>query len=240
MGNSYLMGSIIMIRILISVLIIATILSIFPVLASVQVGADKGMVVNMTEEESGAEASLISHFTEDVAIFAIGLNLGLLILPFINRRKNTNTNPNLIAERYISISIAALIMAAGIIHILLVNEHIQESYMWGIGFIVMGISQLTYGGVFVVFANNLRKKFKRSVVRSFYGIGIVGNVSLVAIFIYVRLFVPPFSPEAIPVNEIEANGILTVVMEIFIVGLLVYLVKRERVDQKPMVMQTAG
>jgi hypothetical protein len=62
----------------------------------------------------------------------------------------------------------------------------------------------------------------------------------VAIFIYVRLFVPPFSPEAIPVNEIEANGILTVVMEMFIVGLLVYLVKRERVDYKPMIMQTAG
>jgi hypothetical protein len=228
-----------MIRIVIGVLITAAILSVFPALAFVQAGADKGMVVNMTEEEIGAEAGLISHITEDAGIFAIGLSLGLLILPFINRRKNTNTNPNLMAERYISISTAALIMAAGIIHILLVNEHIKESYMWGIGFIVMGISQLTYGGVFVVFANNLRKIFKRSVVRSFYGIGIVGNVSLVAIFIYVRLFVPPFSPEAIPVNEIEANGILTVVMEIFIVGLLVYLVKRERVDQNPMIMQTA-
>lgn len=34
---------------------------------------------------------------------------------------------------------------------------------------------------------------------------------------------PPFSPEAIPVNEIEVDGILTVVMEICIVGLLVYL-----------------
>jgi hypothetical protein len=49
------------------------------------------------------------------------------------------------------------------------------------------------------------------------------------------LFVPPFSPEAIPVNEIEVNGILTVVMEIFIVGLLVYLVKTERVEERPII-----
>jgi hypothetical protein len=240
MRNLIFDGSIIMIRIVVGVLLTAAILSVFPALAFVQAGADKGMVVNTTDEERGAEAGLISHITEDVGILAIGVSLGLLILPFINRRKNTNTNPNLMAEEYIFISIVALTMAAGIIHILLVKEHMEESYMWGIGFIVMGISQLMYGAVFVIFANNLRKVFKRSVVRSFYSIGIVGNVSLVAIFIYVRLFVPPFSPEAIPVNEIEANGILTVVMEIFIVGLLVYLVKRERVDQKPMIMQTAG
>lgn len=240
MRNLIFDGSIIMIRIVVGVLLTAAILSIFPVLAFVQARADKGMVVNTTDEEKGAEAGLISYITEDVGILAIGVSLSLLILPFINRRKNTNTNPNLMTEKYIFISIAALTMAAGIIHILLVKEHMEESYMWGIGFIVMGISQLMYGGVFVVFANNLRKVFKRSVVRSFYSIGIVGNVSLVATFIYVRLFVPPFSPEAIPVNEIEANGILTVVMEIFIVGLLVYLVKRERVNQKPMIMQTAG
>src|SRR5919112_4357779 len=240
MRNLIFDGSIIMIRIVVGVLLTAAVLSIFPLLTFVQARADKGMVVNTTDEEKGAEAGLISHITGDVGILAIGVSSSLLILPFINTRKNTNTNPNLMTEKYIFISIAALTMAAGIIHILLVKEHMEESYMWGIGFIVMGISQLMYGGVFVVFANNLRKVFKRSVVRSFYSIGIVGNVSLVATFIYVRLFVPPFSPEAIPINEIEANGILTVVMEIFIVGLLVYLVKRERVNQKPMIMQTAG
>jgi hypothetical protein len=57
---------------------------------------------------------------------------------------------------------------------------------------------------------------------------------IVAIFIYIRLFVPPFSPEAIPINEIEVNGILTVVMEIFI-GLLVYLVKTERIEERPII-----
>ena len=221
----------------VGVLIATVILSAIPMLAFAQGGGDREMAMNNRDEEGGAEAAdSISHITEDIGIFAIGVSLGLLILPLINRRSTTTTIPNLMARKNIFISIAALTMASGIIHILLVKEHMEESYMWGIGFLVMGISQLIYGGVFIIFAAvNLRRLLKRAVVLSLYSIGIIGNTLLVAIFVYVRLFVPPFSPEAIPVNEIEVNGILTVVMEIFIVGLLVYLVKRERVEERPII-----
>ena len=222
----------------VGVLIATVILSAIPMLAFAQGGGDREMAMNNSGEEGGgAEAAdSISHITEDVGIFAIGVSLGLLILPLINRRSTTTTIPNLMARKNIFISIAALTMAAGIIHILLVKEHMEESYMWGIGFLVMGITQLIYGGVLIIFADNLRRRLlKRAAVLSLYSIGIIGNTLLVAIFVYVRLFVPPFSPEAIPVNEIEVNGILTVVMEIFIVGLLVYLVKRERVEERPII-----
>jgi|SRR5215216_692315 MFS family permease len=221
----------------VGVLIATIILSAIPMLAFAQ-GGDREMVMNNSGEEGGgAEAAdSISHITEDIGIFAIGVSLGLLILPLINRRSTTTTIPNLIARKNIFISIAVLTMASGIIHILLVKEHMEESYMWGIGFLVMGITQLIYGGVLIIFADNLRRRLlKRAAVLSLYSIGIIGNTLLVAIFVYVRLFVPPFSPEAIPVNEIEVNGILTVVMEIFIVGLLVYLVKRERVEERPII-----
>jgi hypothetical protein len=219
----------------IEVLIATVILSAIPMLAFAQGGGDREMAMNNRDEEGGAEtADSISRITEDIGIFAIGVSLGLLILPLINRR-NTTTIPNLMARKNIFISIAALTMAAGIMHILLVKEHMEESYMWGIGFLVMGISQIIYGGVFIIFADNLRRLLKRAVMLSLYSIGIIGNTLLVAIFVYVRLFVPPFSPEAIPVNEIEVNGILIVVMEIFIVGLLVYLVKRERVEERPII-----
>jgi MFS family permease len=222
----------------VGVLIAIVILSAIPMLAFAQGGGDREMAMNNSGEEGGgAEAAdSISHITEDVGIFAIGVSLGLLILPLINRRSTTTTIPNLIARKNIFISIAVLTMASGIIHILLVKEHMEESYMWGIGFLVMGITQLIYGGVLIIFADNLRRRLlKRAAVLSLYSIGIIGNTLLVAIFVYVRLFIPPFSPEAIPVNEIEVNGILTVVMEIFIVGLLVYLVKRERVEERPII-----
>ena len=221
----------------VEVLIATVILSAIPMLAFAQGGGEREMAMNNRDEEGGAEAAdSISHITEDIGIFAIGVSLGLLILPLINRRSTTTTIPNLIARKNIFISIAALTMASGIIHILLVKEHMEESYMWGIGFLVMGITQLIYGGVLIIFADNLRRRLlKRAAVLSLYSIGIIGNTLLVAIFVYVRLFIPPFSPEAIPVNEIEVNGILTVVMEIFIVGLLVYLVKRERVEERPII-----
>lgn len=218
----------------VGVLIATVILSAIPILAFAQ--GDREMAMNNSGEEGGGRqaAESISHVTEDVGIFAIGISLGLLILPLIDRRWY-NHDSNLMARKNIFISIAALTMAAGVIHILLVKEHMEESYMWGIGFLVMGISQLIYGGVFIMFADNLRRLLKRAVVLSLYSIGIIGNTLLVAIFVYVRLFVPPFSHEVIPVNEIEVNGILTVVIEIFIVGLLVYLVKRERVEERPII-----
>jgi hypothetical protein len=129
----------------VGVLIAIVILSAIPMLAFAQGGGDREMAMsNSGEAEGGAEAAdFISHITEDVGIFAIGVSLGLLILPLINRRTN------LMARKNIFISIAALTMAAGIIHILLVKEHMEESYMWGIGFLVMGISQLIYGGVLI-------------------------------------------------------------------------------------------
>lgn len=218
----------------VGVLIATVILSAIPILAFAQ--GDREMAMNNSGEEGGGRqaAESISHVTEDVGIFAIGISLGLLILPLIDRRWY-NHDSNLMARKNIFISIAALTMAAGVIHILLVKEHMEESYMWGIGFLVMGISQLIYGGVFIMFTDNLRRLLKRAVVLSLYSIGIIGNTLLVAIFVYVRLFVPPFSHEVIPVNEIEVNGILTVVIEIFIVGLLVYLVKRERVEERPII-----
>ena len=98
----------------------------------------------------------------------------------------------------------------------------------------MGISQLIYAGVFIVFINNLeRLEKRRAVVVLFYSIGIIGNILLVAIFIYARIFVPPFSPEGVPVNELEVNGILAVIIEIFII--LVYLLQAEKEEKKPII-----
>jgi hypothetical protein len=57
-------------------------------------------------------------------------------------------------------------------------------------------------------------------------------------FIYVRLFVPPFSPEATPVSELELNGVLTVVIELLIVALLAYLAKEKKQENIAHVIRT--
>jgi hypothetical protein len=50
-------------------------------------------------------------------------------------------------------------------------------------------------------------------------------VALSPVIFCATVFVPPFSPEGRPVDELEANGIATVIIELLIIGLLVYLAK---------------
>jgi hypothetical protein len=40
-----------------------------------------------------------------------------------------------------------------------------------------------------------------------------------------RLFTPPFSTEAAPINELEPNGIITIITEVLLIVLLAYLIK---------------
>jgi hypothetical protein len=55
---------------------------------------------------------------------------------------------------------------------------------------------------------------------------------LVGIFVMVRLFTPPFSSEAAPINELEPNGIVTIITEIFLIVLLAYLIKSSSRSQR--------
>jgi hypothetical protein len=204
---------------------------------------DEMMKMDGGEEGEEGGRDPISYVTEYIGIFAIGTSFGLLIAPSIIGG-NIESIPELRIRNkvFVFISVIALTIAVGIIHILLIKEHMEESYIWGIGFLVMGILQLIYGGVFIMLIKTqarLKKKRRRMVLVSFYSLGIIGNIVLVAIFIYARLFVPPFSPEGVPVNELEINGILTVIIELLITGLLVYLLQEERGEKRSVIKKEA-
>ncbi|MGH9978546.1 MAG: hypothetical protein ACRD8Z_22350, partial [Nitrososphaeraceae archaeon] len=113
-----------------------------------------------------------------------------------------------------------------------IDEHMKESYMWGVGFLVMGISQIAYG-IIMIFANRLSIGTKRIL----YEIGIAGNILFVIIFVYARLFVPPFSPEGAPISEIEPNGLITLVIQMLIVTLLIYLTRKKVKEQSNRIAQ---
>jgi hypothetical protein len=112
-------------------------------------------------------------------------------------------------------------MSAGIIHLLLIQEHMKESFMWGISFLISGIAQLIFGIIIIIIGEEL-SPINRSIL---YYFGIIGNALLVGIFILARLFTPPFSTEAAPINELEPNGIITIITEIVLIFLLACLLK---------------
>ncbi len=118
-------------------------------------------------------------------------------------------------------------MSVGAIHLLLVQEHAKESIWWGVVFLIAGAAQIVFGMI-IVFV----KRPPANII--VYYIGNIGNALLIIPFILVRLFTPPFSPEGTPINELQPNGIITLIIEIVIVVLLMYIIRFREVTKKIM------
>jgi hypothetical protein len=178
---------------------------------------------NNTNMSMMKEDNIISPLTEWVGIFALGITLGLVspLRYMSGYSKNTSI-------RIAKISAALLSMSAGIIHLLLIQEHMEESILWGIFFLISGIAQIIFG-IFIIITLEKLSPINKSIL---YYFGIVGNSLLVGIFILVRLFTPPFSPESAPINELEPNGIITIIIEILSIVVLAYLTKSYSKSQR--------
>ena len=171
---------------------------------------------NTTNMSPMKEDNIISPLTEWVGVFALGITVGLV--------SSLGYKPVYSKSRSISItnlSIAILSISAGIIHLLLIQEHMKEAFVWGISFLISGIAQLIFGIIIIIIGGEL-SPINKSIL---YYFGIIGNALLVGIFVLARLFTPPFSTEAAPINELEPNGIITIITEILLIVLLAYLIK---------------
>src|SRR5215212_5144575 len=169
------------------------------------------------------EDNIISPLTEWVGVFALGITVGILspirYKPVYSKSRSINIT---------NLSIAILSISAAIIHLLLIPEHMKESFMWGIFFLITGIAQLIFGIIIIIIGRKV-SPINKSIL---YYFGIIGNALLVGIFVSVRLITPPFSSEAAPVNELEPNGIITIITEILLVVLLAYLIKSTSKSQR--------
>jgi hypothetical protein len=178
---------------------------------------------NNTNMSMNKQDNIISTLTEWVGVFALGIAAGLVSTL---RYKSNNSKSTSIS--IIIISIAILSMSAGIIHLLLIQEHMEESFIWGISFLISGIAQIIYSIFIIIIAEKLSPLNKWLL----YYFGIAGNALLVGIFVMARIFTPPFSSEAAPINELEPNGIVTIIIEIFLIVLLAYLIKSSSRSQR--------
>lgn len=178
---------------------------------------------NNTNMSMMKEDNIISPLTEWVGIFALGITLGL-----VSPLKYMSGYSKNASIRIAKISAAILSMSAGIIHLLLIQEHMEESILWGIFFLISGIAQIIFG-IFIIITLEKLSPINKSIL---YYFGIVGNSLLVGIFILVRLFTPPFSTESALINELEPNGIITIIIEILSIVVLAYLIKSYSKSQR--------
>ncbi len=192
-------------------------------------GQSESMSEDMAADEASGEGGgggigkHISSITEWTGIFSLGITTGLLASK--TNPPSSNNSLSFGRRRSIIISIAILSLSVGAIHLLLVPEHSRESLVWGIIFLASGIAQMVFG-IIILFAK--KPAFKTALCF----IGITGNAMLVITFIVVRLVTPPFSPEGAPINELEPNGIITLIIEIVLVILLSYELRFKEVSAK--------
>ena len=179
---------------------------------------------NNTNMSMNKQDNIISPLTEWVGVFALGITAGL-----VSTLRYKSNNYKSTSIRIIIISIAILSMSAGIIHLLLIQEHMEESFVWGIFFLISGIAQIIYSIFIIIVSEKLSPLNNKWPL---YYFGIAGNALLVGIFVIARLFTLPFSSEAAPINELEPNGILTIITEIFLIVLLAYLIKSSSRSQR--------
>ena len=177
---------------------------------------------NSTNMNTMKEDNIISPLTEWIGIFVLGITLGL-----VSTLSYTSNYSKNVSIRITNISIAILSMSAGTIHLLLIQEHMEESIIWGISFLISGIAQIIFGIVIIV-----SKRLYSINKPVLYYFGIVGNSLLIGIFVLVRLVTPPFSSESAPINELEPNGIITIITEILLIVLLAYLIKSTSKSQR--------
>ena len=173
--------------------------------------------MNMTE--GNPIEQIISPITEWLGFFSLGIVAGLFIFKF-KPEKRIDNQDNKTRSRNLIIAISILSVSVGIIHVLLVPEHSQESWIWGMIFLASGLAQIGFGVAILLVRNYTLRNI-------LYYIGIIGNSMLVITFVLVRLVTPPFSPEVTPINELEPNGIITLIIEIILVILIVYQLKHK-------------
>jgi hypothetical protein len=219
-----------MMKLLILLLVLLLLQSQFMLSTIVTITGIKADVFAQSEAENNTTMSMnkqdniISPLTEWVGVFALGITAGL-----VSTLRYKSNNSKSTSIRIIIISIVILSMSAGIIHLLLIQEHMEESFIWGISFLISGIAQIIYSIFIIIVAEKVSPLNNKWPL---YYFGIAGNALLVGIFVMARLFTPPFSSEAAPINELEPNGIITIITEIFLIVLLAYLIKSSSRSQR--------
>ena len=138
------------------------VLSLLVLLASITLISNNSIILSQSDKSSsdqpsteqmdgggGMGGNLIFSVTEWIGVFALGIITGLLAFSI----KISNNVTAFVKRRKIILSIAVLSISVGAIHLLLVQEHAKESYLWGIFFLISGIAQIAFG-IIIAFVKN--------------------------------------------------------------------------------------
>lgn len=107
-------------------------------------------------------------------------------------------------------------IAAGMIHTVIYGEHSTQSIFIGVFFIIAGLSQVSYGMLYMMFKKRLLNY-----------VGLFGTVGIIGLYIYAVTLPAPLYSRPVP-EGVEVIGVAVKVIESILLISLIYIISRER------------
>jgi hypothetical protein len=146
---------------------------------------------------------------------------------------DNNQFPQIIETKNLRYIAAGLSVCAGVLHVIIVPEHLEEWWGYGTFFIIAAVAQLFYS-LLLVF-----QPWQPDPIRGPQGLpatyvywaGIIGNGFLIALYLVTRTIgIPFFGPEAGEVEPVRFIGLMTKVIEALLIVTLIILLRRSKSD----------
>jgi hypothetical protein len=130
---------------------------------------------------------------------------------------------------------AAASLGSGAVHGLLVRTHLREWWGYGVFFIVASTAQVVLGLALLTDAINPRdmKVHWRTAKSWMYGLGIAGNLALIALYTVTRTTgIPAFGPGAGEVEAVSFVDLVSKALEVIAVAILLVLFRRQQAENR--------
>jgi hypothetical protein len=149
---------------------------------------------------------VLPHATHTAIALAI-ISGVVFTLGSVRSRVQREEHPGADHHTNAQLTVATTSLLAGVIHILVISEHFDESALYGTFFTVLGVVQVAYAVAVLV-----------RPARALLALGALGNAAVVVLWLITRTAGIPLGPEA---GEVEAVGALDLVSSIAEVLLVV-------------------
>lgn len=135
--------------------------------------------------------------------------------------------------RLLGNSVTILALTTGIIHLLLMNEHLQTSLISGAFFGISGSTLIAYG----IMASKL---YNQKIRMAYCFVGIGGAAALIVLYSFTRLVAFPYLGGGIIIESVSTLDIITKAVEVLLILVLVYSAVRLKENRQLEVKKSYG
>jgi len=138
-------------------------------------------------------------------------------------------HPNSITREQFVLHLAgSLSLTAALIHAMVMPEHFQEWWGYGLFFLIVACAQAIYGIALVLRAWGMSQSGSVEYLwanhaRALYLAGIIANVALIVLYVITRTAGIPLGPHAGEVETASTISIVSKIVELALVGCLIFL-----------------